>query len=232
MRENARPKLSVNSQPHNCLCATDQGLLRRYCLGQKSPVSLPFPKNRGSIVLTVGPSLRIYNRGKVLGSCLTPVSCWCYERPFLLGAPEKAMPRKGSFRHWMGWPLYQSVLQVSIVMGPEALKHTSCPVWCSPSNPFCVSPMLILLLVQEPNTTFGFQAFLQAKKPLWDNKGCSNCPDCWPKLLGMRWTSLLLPLEANIWSSRHCTCHWHWDMWTQVTEIFGFATVVSGHFRL
>lgn len=154
--EQSAPQLSMWHRP---------GLLRRHLLGQKSPVSLPFPKNRGSIVLTVGPSLRIYNRGKVLGSRLAAVSCWCYGRPSLLGAPEKAMPRKGSFQHWMGWPLYQSEsLQVSIVMGPEALKHTSCPVWSSPSNPFCVSPMLILLPVQEPNTTFGFQAFLQEKK--------------------------------------------------------------------
>lgn len=159
-------KAKIISQPHNCLCGTDQGLLRRHRVGQKSPVSFPFPKNRGSIVLTVVPSLKIYNRDKVLGSSLAPVSCWCYGRPSLLGAPEKAMPRKVSFQHWMGWPLYQSEsLHGSIVMGPEALKHTSCPVWCYPSSPFCVSPMLILIPVQEPNTTFSFQAILQAKNP-------------------------------------------------------------------
>lgn len=79
---------------------------------------------------------------------------------------------------------------------------------------------------------FWFSSLFAGKKTLRDNKGCSNWPDCWPKLLGMRWNSVLLPLEANIWSSPHCTCHWHWDVWTQVTEIFGFATVVSGHFRL
>ena len=166
MREKARPKLSVNSQPHNCLCGADQGLLRRHHLGQKSPVSFPLAKNRGSIVLMVVPSLKIHSRDKVLGSCLAPVSCWCHGRPSLLGAPEKAMPRKVSFQHWMGWPLYQSEsLHVSIAMGPEALKRTSCPVRCYPLSPFCVSPMLILLPVQEPNTTFRFQAILQAKNP-------------------------------------------------------------------
>lgn len=129
----------------------------------------------------------------------------------------KAMPRKGLLPALNGLtavPISTAGLHSDGSWGSET--YILLGVMLSIQSLLIFPPCLYYYLCRNQTPLLVFRPFA-GKNPLRDNKGCSNCPDCWPKLLGMRWTSPATSGGKHLKLSS-CTCHWHRDMWTQIAQ--------------